>query len=241
MGGGIVKVAQNIAEDPRYVNMPFAVLLDIMEFALDNAIIKMPNGTLLRQIHGIPMGDPISPGMTIGTLAWMEKEWMKQLHPTDKHFFKGARYMDDVLVIYADNSKWDSERFCNDFAQSTCYHPPLKLVEGTDNTFLETRFKIENNKIKHWLKNENEQYTKVWRYQHFHSHGPYLQKRALLTTCLKKVHKMASEPELLEFSGLAKVKEFLKLKYPRYVVKAACSYMAASTGERTWLNVRDKI
>ena len=47
---------------------------------------------------------------------------------------------------------------------------------------------------------------------------------------------MASEPELLELCGLAKVKEFLKLKYPRYVVKAACSYMAASTGERTWLN-----
>ena len=55
------------------------------------------------------------------------------------------------------------------------------------------------------------------------------------------LHKMASEPELLEFSGLAKVKEFLKLKYPRYVVKAACSYMAASTGERAWLSVRDKI
>ena len=64
----------------------------------------MPNGTLLRQFHGIPMGDPISPGMTIGTLAWMEKEWMKQLHPTDKQFFKGARYMDDVLLIYADSA-----------------------------------------------------------------------------------------------------------------------------------------
>ena len=50
------------------------------------------------------------------------------------------------------------------------------------------------------------------------------------------VHTMAGEPELLEFSGLAKVKEFLQLKYPRRVVKAACSYMAASTGERTWLN-----
>ena len=31
-----------------------------MEFALDNAIIKMPNGTLLKQVQGIPMGDPIT-------------------------------------------------------------------------------------------------------------------------------------------------------------------------------------
>ena len=45
-----------------------------------------------------------------------------------------------------------------------------------------------------------------------------LAKRVLLTTWI-----------LLEFSGLAKVKEFLNLKYPRHVVKAACSYMAAST------------
>ena len=43
----------------------------------------------------------------------------------------------------------------------------------------------------------------------------------------------------LEFSGLANVKEVLK--YLRHVVKTACSYMAASTGERTWLNVRDRI
>ena len=86
-----------------------------MEFALDNAIIEMPNGTLLRQVHGIPMGDPISPGMYIGTLAWMEKEWMEQLHPTDKQYFKGARYMDDVLIVYAENSGWDSQQFCNDF------------------------------------------------------------------------------------------------------------------------------
>ena len=40
-------------------------------------------------------------------------------------------------------------------------------------------------------------------------------------------------------SGLAKVREFLKLEYPVYVVKAACGYMAASTGERAWLDVRD--
>ena len=114
-----------------------------MEFALDNAIIKMPNGTLLRQVQGIPMGDPISPGMTIGTLAWMENEWMEQIHPADKKYFKGARYMDDVLVFYADNPNWDAARFCTDFSESTCYHPPLKLVEGTDGTFLETRFTIE--------------------------------------------------------------------------------------------------
>ena len=149
--------------------------------------------------------------------------------------------MDDVLLIYADSPNWDARKFCDDFAQSTCYHPPLNLVDGQENTFLETRFRIEGDTIHHWLKNDNETHTKVWRYQHFKSHGPYLQKRALLTTCLKKVHKMASSSQLLVSSGLAKVREFLKLEYPVYVVKAACGYMAASTGERAWLDVRDQI
>ena len=52
---------------------------------------------------------------------------------------------------------------------------------------------------------------------------------------------MASDKRALEAGGFAKVKEFLNLKYPKPVVKAACSYMAASTGERAWLGVRDKI
>ena len=110
------------------------------------------------------MGDPISPGMTITTLAWMENEWMQQIHPHDKRYFRGARYMDDVLLIYADSPNWDARKFCDDFAQSTCYHPPLNLVDGQENTFLETRFHIEGDTIHHWLKNDNETHTKVWRY-----------------------------------------------------------------------------
>ena len=52
---------------------------------------------------------------------------------------------------------------------------------------------------------------------------------------------MASDKRALEASGFVKVQEFLNLKYPKPVVKAACGYMAASTGERAWLNVRDEI
>jgi hypothetical protein len=44
----------------------------------------MRDGTLLRQVGGIPMGDPLSPGMTIGACGWMEKEWMANLSDTDK-------------------------------------------------------------------------------------------------------------------------------------------------------------
>ena len=45
--------------------LPLQVLLDIMEFALDNTYIKDKNGNIFKQEVGIPMGDPHSPGMAI--------------------------------------------------------------------------------------------------------------------------------------------------------------------------------
>ena len=37
--------------------------------------------------------------------------------------------------------------------------------------------------------------SSVWRYQHFYSDSAFLQKRATLTACLRKVQKMASDVE----------------------------------------------
>ena len=89
--------------------MPFAELLDILVFALDNAFVKMEDGTILKQLNGIPMGDPLSPAMTIFTCAWMEKEWMNSLQPIDRMFFRGARYMDDILLFISKAEDWNSE------------------------------------------------------------------------------------------------------------------------------------
>ena len=143
---------------------------------------------------------------------------------------------------YASHESWDHERFVQDLQKSEVYVHPLTLTKGKPDTFLETRFEMHGNQIRHWLKIENEQGTvNVWRYQHFASHAPYTQKRALLTTTLQKVHQMASDVQALYQSALAKIVEFLRLAYPRPMIRAACTYMAASRGERTWLDVRDTI
>ena len=41
--------------------------LDVAEFSLDFAMVRMADGTIMQQVQGIPMGDP---GMTIGTCGW---------------------------------------------------------------------------------------------------------------------------------------------------------------------------
>ena len=68
-----------------------------------------------------------------------------------------------------------------------------------------------------------------------------MQKRATLAACLRKVHSMASNPGMLFTSGLAKAEEFRRLRYPLNVLCKTCAYLGASTGEITWIQIRDTL
>ena len=77
--------------------MPWETMLDVLEFALENTYVKMPDGRILKQVSGIPMGDSMSPGMTIGTCAWMESEWFKTIEDKDRGFLEDS----DIWMVYA--------------------------------------------------------------------------------------------------------------------------------------------
>ena len=224
------------------VDLPFQILLDLVDFSLDFAFVRMPNGSVLRQMKGIPMGDPLSPGMTIGTCAWMEQEWMQTLPENTRQNFVARRFMDDILMIYRKDESWNHRKFMIDFEKSHCYHPPLKLTEGKEGTFLETAYWIEDREIKYQLKNDNADGERnVWRYQHFDSNAPYLQKRATITACLRKVQKMSSDPLSMERGALAKIAEFRRLRYPITALRRICSYLGATSGEGTWIRIREAL
>ena len=75
-----------------------------------------------------------------------------------------------------------------------------------------TRFWIEGDQIRFRLKNDNEGHDqKVWRYQHFDSNTPFLQKRATLTACLRKVQHQSSDKAAMGYSALEKIAEFRRL------------------------------
>ena len=59
--------------------------------------------------------------------------------------------------------------------------------------------------------------------------------------CLRKVQKMASDRKALERSAWDKIVEFRELGYPRRVLRTACNYLGATTGERGWFEVRDQL
>ena len=81
----------------------------------------------------------------------------------------------------------------------------------------------------------------MWRYQHFESNSPFMQKRATLTASLRKVQKMGSDPVNVADGALAKIAEFRNLRYPISVLRKACNYLGATTGNSVWITVRDTI
>ena len=200
----------------------------------------MPDGRILRQVIGIPMGDSISPGVTIGTCAWMEKEWLETISTEEKKNFRGVRYMDDILLMVKKNPDWDTEKFLEDFKKSTCYWDPLKLEASKEGIFLETQFrKLEGEKLQYRLKNDNEKERTVWRYHHYLDNGNIWTKRATLMATLRKVHKMASDDKQLFISGTAKIKEFREIGYPPGVLRYMCAIMAKEESCMTWREIRN--
>ena len=112
---------------------------------------------------------------------------------------------------------------------------PLKLEPGNDGVFLETRWWMDDGRIRHVIKDDNARgERKIWRYQHWYSDTPVTQKRAMLTACLRRVERLASDPAVLYDSAVAKVAEFRALRYPPSVLRKTCNYLGATSGNGTW-------
>ena len=97
--------------------------------------------------------------------------------------------------------------------------------------------------IAYTLKNPNEigQPPKLWRYQHFSSHGPFERKKAILDASLSKVDKNTNRYAVLLHSGRKKVNEFKQAGFPVRMIRQACGWIARRSGNLVWLRVRDDL
>ena len=107
---------------------------------------------------------------------------------------------------------------------------------------------IRGNRIRHKLKNDNEGgQAKIWRYKHFDDGSPFMEKRATLTACLKKVQQMITQmasdqqSDVFATAALDKIAEFRRLRYPLSVLTKCCTYLGATTGVGQWFTVRDAL
>ena len=68
-----------------------------------------------------------------------------------------------------------------------------------------------------------------------------MQKRATLTACLQKIQRMSSDPTQVYLSERDKIAEFRRLRYPDSVLRKACNFLGATTGEGAWITVRNAL
>ena len=117
------------------------------------------------------------------------------------------------------------------------------LEEGGSDTFLETTFQVDGNKITHQLKNVNEigLPPKVWRYASFKSHGPFERKQAILLASFQKVNKMANDDQLLLESAKKKIYEFSNAGYPMRMIRKMCAWMGTKSGKGIWIWIRNNL
>ena len=54
---------------------------------------------------------------------------------------------------------------------------------------------------------------------------------------------MASDKQTLAESAMQKLEEFLRLRYPirLHVLRGVCNFMGATTGDGTWMGIRNAI
>ena len=221
-GPCVWNLKNNVCKE-KFAVINFNTIIEALEFVLENTIIKTRTGELLKQEKGIPMGDSLSPGIAVGTTAWMEMEWMKSLNERTKEQFRAKRFMDDILMVTAKADHiWTRDKFIQDFKESTCYMPPLKLEDAGSETFLETRLAlVQGSYFRYRLKNPNEgseEQQLLWKYHHYSSFMPKRMKEGVMKGCFLKIFRMASDQENLEVSLCSKANEFMCLGYPSRMI-----------------------
>ena len=174
--------------------------------------------------------------------GWNDNQWYAKLTPGERWNFKGARYMDDILLITRKSKPeegWNREEFITKFTESQCYSKPLKLEYAGDKVFLETEFRTDGKlEWQYRLKNDNATERKVWRYHHNNSALPFEMKKATLFAILRKVQHMASDKRELFASACDKLNEFAELQYSCGLRKFVCAIMARDYNNTVWRYVR---
>ena len=216
-------------------------MLDIAQFSINNAFFTLGN-KIIQQVHGIPMGDPLSPAICIATCAHMEMRWYDNLPKEIQEQVRFTRYLDDIFMIANRKAIGDFESFITKFTNE-CYPACLILEETNDDEYLECKTKISSSgnevQIAHWNKNYahmmggDGQY--FYKHQHFDSYTTNHSKRGALIGTWTRMQDNSNSDEGLEQSVREKTFELQSLGYPDRYITNTLKYMFNKTHKDVWM------
>jgi len=173
--------------------------LDVIEFLLTSACFTF-NGNYFDQIHGSPMGSPLSPILADIVMDDLEINCLKKLDFTVHTYY---RYVDDIFLIIPDKKLDNVVTTFND------YHPRLKFTYELENNnrlnFLDVMIVKTNNRlISDWYRKP----TFSGRYINYYSNHPLQYKLNTITNLVD--HAILLSDKQFHVDNLNLVKDILR-------------------------------
>ena len=221
------------------ITLTFKQMLDTVRFSLDNAFFTLGD-KVIQQVHGIPMGDPLSPAICIATCAYVEMTWFDSLPAEVKPHARFTRYLDDIYMVANKTGIPNYEDFIQDFI-SKCYPACLELEETPNDKYLECKTDVQGNRInvQHWNKNHTHIMETgrqhYFKQQHFHSYTTDHCKRGALIGTWTRMNENTNTKDGLRLAINQKSLELDILQYPHRYVKKTLRYMHDKTQNEVWL------
>ena len=213
----VVRGTSHVSEK-QYMTITLDQLKQIVHFDLGNTFFKV--GTkLYLQIKGIPMGSNLSPALAYLICEYYERRIPNRIPTSRLRFLFGARYMDDLLLIYMYAQgdevmrqllETDVQMITDTDREDPIYHKDLKIKPETDprgapclGTLITVETAESGNQtldIRYLNKNEitiqqPEPSQKTLRLQHIRSFTPMQQKLGIIIGGKTRIKRLTLHDE----------------------------------------------
>jgi hypothetical protein len=155
------RLGKSYSYDNDFVCISLKNIFEVTMIDIQFCFFSLAN-TMLRQVFGIPMGSPCSPGYSMAICIYYEKQFKDSLSDFQK-LFGFARYFDDLRAFVAFNKNCaTSKSIAKDIIvllAKHCYHESMILIpecaDGNQFYFLQSQVAICERKLFFTLHSKN--------------------------------------------------------------------------------------
>ena len=219
-------------------------------FDMENAYFYIKDH-ILKQIHGIPQGSPLSPTLAQCCLIYIESQFLSSIY--DNTYFHGLRYFDDIRLLsfsYTDSqivrSRNTISSFIHALPSSLSLEPEFSshsfyflecLITFTPPTFMIIYLS------KNYAFYKEHKRLKFYTFQNFYS---YHSNRVLiasnnLRSKFSAISKYCNSSLAIYISTLSWFQDFILAEYPASILISVLNEFYFKTSQAVWKKLAQEV
>ncbi|XP_036320814.1 uncharacterized protein LOC118735267 [Rhagoletis pomonella] len=197
----------------RHTTLTRKQFLTTLEFCLRDNNYFLYDGTYYQQVHGMPMGNPLSPTVADIVLDKILDDSIAELKTKDIYIKYINKYVDDIFAIVKKNDVEEILKVFN--SQRSKIQFTTEVEDGNKLAFLDVEVHRSNNIIKtNWYAKS----VASSRMINYHSNHPWTQKKNTAINLINKIYAL-SDHEFRKDNG-RKIRNILyKNGYPNEAIE----------------------